>query len=126
MTEPTALAAWVAICEACGTAYLLPRFPLGNYTTGQPIVRPDDFDATSLACFCGQTVKVNHNSLSFVSIAELAIHRISSDEFQVKRRYAGATTDLGPMNEEQLDGHLGTRKLVGVTPQQAIDRLPEI
>lgn len=66
---------------------------------------------------------MDRNSLTFVSIAELVIHRLSSDEFQVERRYAGATADLGPMSEAQLDGYLRNRSLVGIMPQQVIDRL---
>lgn len=123
MTEPTALGAWVAKCEACGTVYPLPRFPTAEYATSQPLIRPDDFDSASIPCFCGQVVSVDRNSLTFVGIVNVEIHRVSPDEFQVERHYAGAKTDLGPMSDVQLERFLGTHNLVGVLPTQVIQRL---
>ena len=123
MTDKTDLAAWVAKCEACGTVYPLPRFPIGSYVAGQAIIRPDDFGSANIPCFCGRTIKTDRNGLVFVRIAGLSIRRTSSGDFQVKQRFGGATTDLGPMSETQLRAYLGNRSLVGLLPEQVLERL---
>jgi hypothetical protein len=129
MARPMVQGAWVTKCNACGTCYTLPRFPVSNYTEGQSLVRPDEFDAQPLPCFCGHTFDADSDSLVFVILAVLAIRRLSLDEFQVERDFAEGTTNLGPMSQIQLEGYLRTRTLIGILPAQIIDHLksqPEI
>jgi hypothetical protein len=129
MAGPMVQGAWVTKCNACGTCYTLPRFPLSNYTEGQSLVRPNEFDAQPLPCFCGHTFDADRDSLVYVILAILAIRRLSPDEFQVERDFADGTTNLGPMGEIQLEAYLGTRTLIGILPAQVIDRLksqPEV
>ena len=129
MAGPTVQGAWVTKCDACGTCYTLPRFPVSNYTEGQPLVRPDEFDPQPLPCFCGRTFAADRNSLAFVIIGVLTIRRLSPDQFQVERQFAGGTTDLGTMSEIQLEAFLRSRTLIGILPAQVIYRLqtePEV
>ena len=129
MARPMVQGAWVTKCNACGTCYTLPRFPVSNYTEGQSLVRPDEFDAQPLPCFCGHTFDADSDSLVYVILAVLAIRRFSLDEFQVERDFAEGTTNLGPMSQIQLEGYLRTRTLIGILPAQIIDHLksqPEI
>jgi hypothetical protein len=88
MAGPMVQGAWVTKCNACGTCYTLPRFPLSNYTEGQSLVRPNEFDAQPLPCFCGHTFGADRDSLVYVILAILAIRRLSPDEFQVERAVA--------------------------------------
>ncbi|HXM94369.1 MAG TPA: hypothetical protein VOA64_08970 [Candidatus Dormibacteraeota bacterium] len=115
--------AWVTKCNACGTCYTLPRFPVSNYIEGRPLVRPEEFDAQPLPCFCGHTFDADRNSLVYVIFAVLAVRRLGPDEFQVKRYFAESTTDLGPMSAIDLEAYLGSRSLIGILPDQVMDRL---
>jgi hypothetical protein len=123
MAGPMVQGAWATKCSACGTCYTLPRFPVSNYTEGQSLVRPDEFDAQPLPCFCGHTFDADRDSLMYVILAVLAIRRLSPDQFQVKRDFADGTTDLGLMSEIQLEAYLRTRALIGILPTQVIERL---
>jgi hypothetical protein len=129
MVGQTISGAWVTKCNSCGTCYTLPRFPVSNYIEGQSIVRPDEFDAQPLPCFCGHTFDADRDSLVYVILGVLAIRRLSPDLFQVERHFAELATDLGPMSEIQLEAYLRTRTLIGIVPAQVIDRLqsqPEV
>jgi hypothetical protein len=129
MAGTAVLGAWVTKCNACGTCYTLPRFPVSNYIEGQPLVRPEEFDAQPLPCFCGHTFDADRNSLAYVIFAVLAIRRLAPDQFQVERHFAESTTDLGPMSEIQLEAYLRTSTLIGILPAQVVNRLqsqPEV
>ena len=125
MTEFTYLGAWASKCEACGNFSTLPRFLVASYSAAQPKIRPQVFDWQPFICYCGNTVQVDQNSLHFITIAELAIRRLSADRFQVERLFAGVKTDLRPMSEANLEAYLRNRGLVDVTPEQVMHHLED-
>lgn len=119
MTTPTVRGAWVGKCPACGTCCYFSKFPATVYA-GQRLVRPYNFDSISVRCVCGRRFQTDSNGLTFVTIAELSIRRLSPDTFEVAQSCAGNKTDFGPMSETELWTYLNSRILIDIIPSQVL------